>query len=742
MRRLLSQFCEAFDANVRPLLAPIGEAAGILNESAKDAGQDNASEHARDLDLPEVRAELLDLQHQIQGLVDKVAEQQAYVLLFGPLKSGKSTLMNALAGAYVSEVSSLPAYPCMVYLSHAPERNFYVSRYNGETERFTDPSALYGHISRAHGELAGKLRAAEGEGKEFDPSLHFPDAIRKVDVRIPAGDLSQSGAVLVDTPGLYSRMKFGYDRMTRDFRDSASCAIFVVKSDNLFLEQVFAEFEDLLDLFSRIFLVVNHDTTKSDLSPDGTLVPSLEQEDPLRIIDAFENLAMSQPLKDAADEGRLKIYPVDLLRAASHRLREGDHDEPPARGQANFDAFLGDLTEYLNSTDYLVAFLGDSLRRAEGLLDDLDDLVEHESVAALRAHTDALDAERQDLSRRRHAVHRLEAFFWRASFEELDEKLSPSIRSKAKSSSAETERELDAMVEAWFKTDASFESLVKDDLEPRFTRHESQLADFVAQTLEEEVKPATAGLLLPSEIGADLHSAQLDMNLIGDESLKAMEKQAALGHVSAPLAVDKVPVRKSLLDWLLLRTRASCSKRLFGETGNPAARIPVEKKQARLGDEAKQAIRRELDLFKGRFFHETVQRSHRHLIGRYADAAVHGMKTQLKERDVALEAEIQVVVDRLVRHRKILSHFAALRTETARARGGVEQLGLTYGQTEPEKLIQPAPAGQLPSMPSDAAASLPEPLIPHVPGSDDGIEAAADVTESADSEKAPSPTAE
>ena len=57
--------------------------------------------------------------------------------------------------------------------------------HNGETERFTDPSALYGHISRAHGELASNLRAAESEGKQFDPSLHFPEAIRKVDVRIP-----------------------------------------------------------------------------------------------------------------------------------------------------------------------------------------------------------------------------------------------------------------------------------------------------------------------------------------------------------------------------------------------------------------------------------------------------------------------------------------------------------------------------------------------------------------------------
>ncbi|MDC0585340.1 dynamin family protein, partial [Planctomycetota bacterium] len=189
MRTLLSQFCEAFDATVRPLLTPISEANAALTEAKEDLG------------IPEVRAELLDLQHRIQGLVDKVAEQQAYVLLFGPLKSGKSTLMNALAGTYVSEVSSLPAYPCMVYLSHAEERVFYVSRYSGEMERFTDPSALYGHVNGAHEELAAKLRESEAAEIEFDPSRHYQDAIRKVDVRLPAGDLAQSGAVLVDTPG-------------------------------------------------------------------------------------------------------------------------------------------------------------------------------------------------------------------------------------------------------------------------------------------------------------------------------------------------------------------------------------------------------------------------------------------------------------------------------------------------------------------------------------------------------------
>ena len=55
--------------------------------------------------------------------------------------------------------------------------------------------------------------------------------------------------------------------MTRDFRNAAACAIFVVKSDTLFLEQVFTEFEQLLELFRRIFLVVNVDSPEARRRP-------------------------------------------------------------------------------------------------------------------------------------------------------------------------------------------------------------------------------------------------------------------------------------------------------------------------------------------------------------------------------------------------------------------------------------------------------------------------------------------
>src|SRR5262249_25732373 len=160
---------------------------------------------------------------------------------------------------------------------------------------------------------------------------------------LPVQSLAESGTVLVDTPGLYSRMKFGYDVLAREFRNSASCAVFVVKTDNLFLEQVFAEFNQLLGLFSRIFLVINVDSKKRDLQADGRLWPSAESEHPEQIIEAFKTLSMAGPLRQAYKDGRLRIHAVDLLGAASSFLaRNGSGEADPERKQ--FASFLSDLT--------------------------------------------------------------------------------------------------------------------------------------------------------------------------------------------------------------------------------------------------------------------------------------------------------------------------------------------------------------------------------------------------------------
>lgn len=333
MKTEISRFCGACAESVAPLPAAL-DAACAQFERRSEA-------------LAAPLAALNDIRARLRSLTDKLGNQQAYVLIFGPLKSGKSTLMNAISGAYVSEVTSLPGYPCLVFVRDHNEPRFTATRYNGRESVFPDKSILAASLTEAHLALAQQIRAAEAKGETFDPRTNFPEAIRRIDIRLPVPALTDSATVLVDTPGLYSRMNFGYDVLTREFRDSAACAVFVVKTDNLFLEQVFAEFNQLLGLFSRIFIVVNVDAGKRDLAPDGSLRPSAESENPASVIDAFTTLSMAGPMREAYEAGRVRIHAVDLLGAASSFLsNSGDNPH-----RAGFDAFIDDLSNYLNSSD-------------------------------------------------------------------------------------------------------------------------------------------------------------------------------------------------------------------------------------------------------------------------------------------------------------------------------------------------------------------------------------------------------
>jgi hypothetical protein len=680
MRTLLSQFCEEFEKHIRPLLAPIDRSAELLSSIGGE------------LPCAPLQRDLRERRKQFEALAKKVADQQAYVLIFGPLKSGKSTLMNALSATYVSEVSSLPAYPCMVFVSHSEKRESTATFYNGETKSFANHAELHLYVERAHTELAARIRSTEERGEQFEPEVHYPEALRRIDISLPAGDLAQSGAVLVDTPGLYSRMKFGYDEMTRQFRNSAACAIFVVKSDNLFLQQVFEEFNQLLELFSRIFLVVNLDTNKRDLDAEGNLVPSLEQEDPLRIIDAFEKLAMSAPLKRAAESGKLRIYPVGLLNAASSRLRASHAPgETPANvfhGQASFDAFRTDLTDYLNSTDYLVAFLGDSLRHASSLLEETRRLCSHPTVFALARKSAALEAEKVNSERALTALEHLSAFEWAGAFSELQEELGATIHEREREIGDKASDKLEDYLTRWFDSDASLVQLIDKQWIPTLASYQEELADDVSEALETHVKDGHAGVRLPVSIAQDLVLAGIDLGDIGRESMERVDRSVVLPKPEAPLRAEQIPVKKRFWDWVLFRSSASVCKRTFGAK-KPTTSIPLETKAARLGKPAHQAMGQALDCYMESFSTETINRMQGQVLGDYARSTIETLEVTLATEFKKLELRRIEIDAALLQHRTVLAQFSDLEVAAGHAAGAIDTLSIKYSHTEPDLLIQP-----------------------------------------------------
>ena len=639
MRTQLGTYCQQFDGTLRPVLQDLDLAIKALASASDETP-------SKSLHVP-----LLELQHQLRTLCDKVAEQQAYVLIFGPLKSGKSTLMNAIAASYVSEVSSLPAYPCLVFVRSGKKREYVVKLYDGSTRTFTEAAQLHEDIAKAHTELAAAIRKAEKRGLQFDPAEHFPEAIRRVDVHVPDSQLEKTGAVLVDTPGLYTRMRFGYDRMTRDFRDAAACAIFVVKSDTLFLEQVFAEFQQLLDLFSRIFLVVNVDSQKRDVSPDGKLVPSLEQSQPEEVLKAFEQLAMSAPLQKAAKDGRVRMYPVDLLHAASHALSKSDDSAPPA----SFRAFEKDLSEYLASSEYLAAFLRDSLQRAEGLLSEMQSHFDHEDAKRLEMRLSELDADCEWLRQEQHKVDSALQLDWSESFSRSHRDVDAEVERAARDHGAKLLRTLGASIDTWFLSSQSLDWLVQGQWAPLVKDYREACLDAAEKTFAQAATQTDAGLELPSGISELARRAGIDLRSLRTNAIEAIAKVAWPKRAVVPVDVNTIPVKKSVVDRLMFRSHDRVRQRLFGTSEKPDFKIPGREKAKFLGEVGRLHLHQCVAQFRGELLPQTTSSIGTHFGPRFTESA----SAMLHEQFAAYKPRLAEKLEKLESERKYLMSVAS-----------------------------------------------------------------------------------
>lgn len=624
MKTDMRDFCDAYSGKLEPFAATLKHA---LERSADGNLQLDA----------DWRGRLLEVSHRTENLLGKIARQHAYLLIFGPLKSGKSTLMNAISAAYVSEVSSLPAYPALVYVRHGEQRSFSATTYAGGKLEFDSSRAMSESVAAGHAELASRILEVERAGESFDPQQHYVDAIRRVDIQVPATALAESGSVLVDTPGLYTRMRFGYDAMTRDFRDTASCAIFVVKSDNLFFEKVFEEFNELLGNFSRIFLVVNIDSSKRDLSASGDLEPSLESREPGAVVEAFQSLAMSAPLREAFEQGRLQVYPIDLLKAASKRLShageasasdasgmaDGDHDDSGGDG---FEVFLNDLTDYLNSSAYLREFVQDSLRVGDSMQGELADLAGGDFAAQLASDLASCRTQLDDVDATLKALQETANLDWTAAFGEMRQEKDRLIEEFTNKDRSKLVHALHEALDQWLDSDASLQALTLDHLGPLVEREVRADADAIMTRLRSMVHGSNGGARLSASQAQAIERAGLRIAELAPGLFDTVCERELPEPQGFELLPEDVPVKRSLGDILAFRNGKTTSERLFGQDGSSTV-TPADKRR-RIGGKYREALREKIAVFP-RTDLPQVQKS---LINRMLEAYVEALRQAVEEQ--------------------------------------------------------------------------------------------------------------
>jgi len=596
------KFCESFARQLVPFGARLDRVISTLSGSMGQI----------DLEcLTEIRSALRDVHYRYSSLQERVENQQAYLLILGPLKSGKSTLMNAISRAYVSEVSSLPAYPALVYVKNGDQPRYLATDYRGDTREFSDGSRMCAEIQQEHKRLADAILEVERTDQEFDPTIHYPEAIKRLNVEVPAQALASSGTVLIDTPGLYSRMKLGYEQVTREFRNTAACAIFVVKGDNLFFEKVFEEFEDLLNSFNRIFLVANIDKSKQDLQADGSLSVSLESSEPGEVIEAFKSLSTSAKIRQAIDDERLIIYPIDLLSAASKRLAGADQEdadhasdyewsdefweeagaESKTENDNSFDLFLTDLTNYLNSSQYIQDFMADSLRMADELSQRTVELADSYAAEKLLESCADLRTTIANKHKQLEAIAKLKDMDWSGVFWHLEEEKKRLLKA-LEEDHTQLISSLGLGYAAWQQTDGCWQELIDRHLKIIVANETRREANRILEHIGALLGGYSGGARLNMFQMGRLHQAGLQIEEHLPPLLQGLGQEVQVSVPELTLAQDEVPLKRSLIDMVLFRKRAKVCEKFFGVEGDK--QIPAGKKRKRLTGDAEEFLKEQV----------------------------------------------------------------------------------------------------------------------------------------------------
>ncbi|AGX06468.1 hypothetical protein N288_23145 [Bacillus infantis NRRL B-14911] len=212
-------------------------------------------------------------------LVDK-CQTPVKVVLMGEVKAGKSTLLNALAGAEVSPVNIAEATASIIEIYHSPERVGKIIRSNC-TEINGSPEEIYDLLQEHHGDL------------DF-----FKD-VEEIKLGFPLPNLQKLH--IVDTPGLATVSKQNAKK-TEDYIQQSDVVVWVFSAHHLGQADIEDKVEEVDELGKPIVGIINRiDEVIGDI---GKLVDYLDTRLNLYITDvfplsakqAFKGITENQPL--------------------------------------------------------------------------------------------------------------------------------------------------------------------------------------------------------------------------------------------------------------------------------------------------------------------------------------------------------------------------------------------------------------------------------------------------------------
>jgi predicted GTPase len=376
----------------------VARAYGVLATSLNEAIGDvrNALGEHRDLVRPGLVADL-------DRLLEELDRRRVRIAIYGEVKAGKSTLLNALAGATLSPVAFDP-------LTSVPVRVTYGNR---TLWRVGDREV------HDVGELAHLMRGGGGEVREV---------VAETDVDL----LRLGGQVdLMDTPGVGSEERF--DAISSQALRALDAVILVVRYPALFTQFTRNLMRALESDIGKLFVVWNLDADCAELSAD-------------------ERARHAETLRTKV-AGAHELYLVDA-RVALGAARDGDGAGREASG---LSALVAGLSRFVTSDERPVVALREAAKKTQDWVAEAQQILqrEHDRLGTVLA------AARQRLQAA-HAATAAKVNSAQAQFGELESELDRRRDERAKSAAAlaaDLGREIRAARRRWVRT-ADVEKLV------------------------------------------------------------------------------------------------------------------------------------------------------------------------------------------------------------------------------------------------------------------------------------------
>lgn len=179
-----------------------------------------------------------NLKESLRALKGRLRHPEVRLLILGPLKSGKSTLMNVICEhPSISQVNPLPAYPCRVEVRDI-DRDMNLHPIEKENCTFYKQSQPTKSMPLEEGLVALNKLLDDFIQRPGEIESRFDKVVQKINL-LPSNDMPPENryTVLVDSPGLFFSNKTYSMDVEKEYAE-ADVVIFVVRQEQLFFESV------------------------------------------------------------------------------------------------------------------------------------------------------------------------------------------------------------------------------------------------------------------------------------------------------------------------------------------------------------------------------------------------------------------------------------------------------------------------------------------------------------------------